>query len=83
MSSETSFNFTLFCLFQHQRCGTEQKDQRTEKGPYRFLSLPLVTLHFDLQLVDEVLHADQVLLVFLSLQKHRRKIKLGDSKFLK
>lgn len=43
---------------------------------YRVVGLPLVALDFGLQLVDEVLQANQVLLVFLSLQQRCRKTQL-------
>lgn len=41
----------------------------TGLSTYRFLRLPLVTLHLHLELIDEILQSDQVLLVFLSLQE--------------
>lgn len=44
---------------------------------YRVVGLPFVALHFGLQLVDEVLQANQVLLVFLSLQQRCRKTQLN------
>ena len=43
--------------------------------PYRFFSLPLVGLHFELQLVNQVLQPVDVFLVLLSLIVSFKKLK--------
>lgn len=41
---------------------------------HRLFRLSLVTLHFGLQLVDEVLQPGQILPIFLSLHKQQREL---------